>query len=150
MPLLLMMLLFGGCKDQYLRGTYTREAFLAQAQWKRKVDDKYKPKAQWLDSLSRLPKAPIDVRIFLGTWCSDSRRWVPRFFALQPKLPIRNVEIISVDTSKRDSAGLVFEYRVDSLPTFIFSRAGAELGRFNTKPHKRDLARQVYAILKRP
>jgi hypothetical protein len=123
--------------------------FQQQAKWKDVRGERYKPREQWLDSLNNLQaKGPVDARIYLGTWCSDSRKWVPRFFRLSNYLPLQKIEIIAVDTSKRDAEGMVYKDRVDSLPTFLFFRDDIEVGRFHTKPPKRNLERKLYQILR--
>lgn len=145
---ILILLLLSSCKNQYLTGTYSREEFIQQCKWKRSVNDHYKPRnPEYLDSLARLPK-DVDVKLFLGTWCSDSRKWVPRFFKIQAQLPVRKLEIIAVDTTKKDTQQLYKTYKVDSVPTFLFFRNEQWIGRLNVKPHKRRLEKHLYQILK--
>ena len=100
------------------------------------MDVKYKAKARWMDSLETLNSRP-DVRIYLGTYCPDSKKWVPRFFALQDSLPVGNVEIISVDTTKKDEKGFALADSIKKIPTFIFYKSGVEMGRITEKPKGR-------------
>ena len=141
-----IVLCLAGCKNQYLTGTFSRQEFIDRCEWKTKVKENYKPNSLYIDSLSKTQ--PADVKLFLGTWCSDSKKWVPRFFAIQPKLPVQSLEIISIDTTKKDAAGLTKQLRVDSIPTFIFYREGKEIGRFVEKPAEKQLEKQLYQILK--
>ena len=141
-----MSVLFVGCKSYYLRGTYDRQNFIDQCRWKHPVASKYRPDPLYLDSLRRVE--PFDAYVFVGTWCSDSRKWVPRFLAIADQLPLKRLEFIAIDTTKRDSAGLTRVYSIDSVPTFIFLRQNQEIGRLVTKPHKRRLERSLYQILK--
>lgn len=137
-----------GCKDQYLTGYYNREEFIQQCKWKRTVNDRYRPRnPEYLDSLKKLPKN-VDVKLFLGTWCSDSRKWVPRFFQIQNDLPVRKLEIIAVDTTKKDERSLWRTYKIDSVPTFLFFREDKLIGRLNVKPPKKRLEKALYRILK--
>jgi hypothetical protein len=90
------------------------------------------------------------VKLFLGTWCSDSKKQVPRFFALQSYMPVRRVEVIAVDTTKKDAKGLYQELKVDSVPTFLFYKQRVLIGRLNVKPPKKiRLEQQLYTILRR-
>jgi thiol-disulfide isomerase/thioredoxin len=143
------------CKNHYLRGYYSRAEFLDSCRWQHPVDTRYRAQAQWMDSLRSIPHDSAEVILFLGTWCSDSRKLVPKFLALQDSLPIRQLQIVAVDTTKRDSMGLHQLYRVDSVPTFIFFRAEREVGRLRVKPPKRkgqsrNLERELYYILRNP
>ncbi len=136
-------------KNQYLRGYYSWSEFSDSCQWKVKVNEKYKPDSTYLDSLKRL-NVPMDLKLFLGTWCSDSRKWVPKFMAIKSYMPIQDMQIISVDTTKKDSLKWFQTYQVDSIPMFIFFEAGTqnEIGRLKVKPYKRKLEKTLYFNLK--
>lgn len=142
-----------GCKNHYLRGYYTRAEFLDSCRWRTPVDTRYRADAVWMDSIRALRHDSVDVTLFLGTWCSDSRKLVPKFLALQDSLPIRSLNIVAVDTTKRDTMGLYAIYHVDSVPTFLFFRNEREIGRLRVKPPKRkgqgrNLERELYYILR--
>jgi|YNPMSStandDraft_2_1061718.scaffolds.fasta_scaffold00119_22 hypothetical protein len=140
---------FESCKNQYLRGYYSWEEFADSCQWKVKINEKYKPDSVYLDSLKRL-NVPMDLKLFLGTWCSDSKKWVPKFMAIKSYLPIQNLEIIAVDTTKKDSLKLYQVYKMDSIPLFVFLESGTtnEIGRLKVKPYKRKLEKTLYLNLK--
>jgi thiol-disulfide isomerase/thioredoxin len=73
-----------------------------------------------------------EVTIFLGTWCGDSRREVPRFWRGLDEaggaVPFK-VTYVTVDRQKKEPAGPVTENGVQYLPTFIVRRDGHEVGR---------------------
>jgi hypothetical protein len=73
-----------------------------------------------------------DVTVFLGTWCSDSRREVPRFWkALDlagPSVPFE-IHYIGVDEDKKEPAGRQAKDDIRYVPTFIVRRNGQEVGR---------------------
>jgi hypothetical protein len=146
-----VMLHGSGCKPT-LVGYYDASEFIDKCAWKKKIDHRYalkRAKQHWLDSLRTL-RDSVDVTLFLGTWCSDSRKQVPRFFALQGYMPIRKVEVIAVDTTKKDAKGLYRELRLDSVPTFLFYKHQVLIGRLNVKPPKKKrLEQQLYTILRR-
>lgn len=145
--LLLVVLLPLGCKNYYLRGYYSKEEFIRQCHWKKPIAEKYKPEQAYMDSL-RTIKDSVDLKLFLGTWCSDSRKWVARFWKIQPQLPVRKIEIVSVDTTKIDEKGQMKFWKVDSLPTFLFLLNNKEVGRLVEKPYKKKLERHLWRILK--
>ena len=103
MPVLAVLLIWG-CKDkQYLVGYYNYASFQKECHWDHFSDDKYKPNTKWLDSLKTLSITDsVTMKLFLGCYCGDSKKWVPRFYDLKANLPISTVEIISVDTTKKD------------------------------------------------
>lgn len=136
------------CRKQYLVGYYSsKESFLKDCQWKNKEGIRYKPLSNYVDSLKTL-RDTLEVKLFLGTWCSDSKKWVPRFFHLMQYLPIKSLEIIAVDTSKLDSKKLALVYQVDSVPTFLFFKNQNLYKRLNVKPHKMRLEKALYHLLK--
>ena len=89
------------------------------------------------------PGAEVDV--YLGTWCSDSRRELARFWrALDENLGIVpfDVEYIAVDRSDKRPPELLRDLDLRYVPTFIVRRDGREVGRMvEVSPHgiERDL-----------
>ena len=78
----------------------------------------------------------IQIKVVLGTWCSDSRREVPRLFKILDvaHYPSESVTIISVD---RDKVGLKNEVeglKIEFVPTIIFIKDNKELGRITEMP----------------
>lgn len=138
--------LLASCHKQYLVGYYDQRGFMEECEWKTKVNEKYQPKAEWMDSIATI-RDSADVRIFLGTYCPDSKKWVPRFFKLAPGLPIAKMEIVSIDTTKYDERGWAREAGIKKIPTFIFYRQGKEVGRITEKPKMR-LEKRIFRELK--
>ncbi|MBX3102810.1 MAG: hypothetical protein KF690_09900 [Bacteroidetes bacterium] len=138
------------CKNQYLTGKMSYDEFIRRCEWKDITGSKTKPRLPaYMDSL-RTVQDSFDMKLVLGTWCNDSRRWVRHFFRLKPQLPLRQLEILGVDTTKRDPYGYHTRYGYDSIPVFLFFRDGREIGRIKVKPRKpkRSLERDMYHILK--
>lgn len=80
-----------------------------------------------------------EVTVFLGTWCGDSRREVPRLWrALDEtggEVPFA-IRYIGVDREKKEPAAAVAESGVRFVPTFIVTRDGREVGRIvETSPN---------------
>ncbi len=95
----------------------------------------YQPERQYLD---RIPEflEDVDVVCVLGTWCSDSRREVPRMIRIfqSKNLPPEKLQLIGVDREKRSPNGEAAQYNVERVPTFIFIRSGKEIGRIVETP----------------
>ncbi len=109
----------------------------------------YKPDAE---ALSRLPGVFSGVRVkcFLGTWCSDSKREVPRFFKVLKEAGLSDsvVTMIGVDRQKFSLDGSSMVYRVERIPTFIIFRNGVEVGRIVEAPHE-SLERDMLNLLEK-
>jgi thiol-disulfide isomerase/thioredoxin len=73
-----------------------------------------------------------EVTVFLGTWCGDSGREVPRFWRALDEagstFPFK-VRYIAVDEEKKEPAEAVRESDIRYVPTFIVYREGREVGR---------------------
>ena len=144
--LFLVMIALSACQDkQYLRGHFDEKEFLSECKWEQKVDEMYKPKQKHMDSLATL-KDSFKVRVYLGTYCHDSKKWVPRFFQLKKKLPVQSLEIISLDTTKRDDREYAKQDGIEKIPTFIFFKGGNEIGRIVEKPKGR-LEKNIWKII---
>ena len=80
----------------------------------------------------------VDIKIVMGTWCSDSRTEVPHFYKILDEInyPTEKVTLINV---KRDKQGLeneVEELDINFVPTFVFYHAGEEMGRIIEMPYE--------------
>lgn len=87
-----------------------------------------------------------EVTVYLGTWCSDSRRELARFWRAVDEaggeLPF-TVSYLAVDRADKRPPELAAEVGLAYVPTFIVRRGGAEVGRIvEISPHgiERDLA----------
>jgi thiol-disulfide isomerase/thioredoxin len=78
----------------------------------------------------------VNVKIIMGTWCSDSRREVPRFFKILDAVnyPSDKVEIICVDEDKKAKGDELNGLKIELVPTIIFYKDGNELGRIIEAP----------------
>lgn len=143
-------LLVLGCKEkQYLVGYYDYGTFQKECRWDHFTDEKYNPSDRWTDSLATIKvKDSLRVQLFLGCYCGDSKKWVPRFFDLKPRLPIAQVDIVSLDTTKKDEKNLAPMASVKKIPTFIIYQGSNEIGRIVEKP-KGGLEKNFFMLLKK-
>lgn len=118
--------------------------------------------AWWYDSEYQnyeMDKAVIDsiksklndltVTLVMATWCSDSRREVPRFFRILDELNFKSddIKIICVDRKKESPEGNIQSMDIRFVPTFIFKKGGTEIGRIIEIPAstlERDLKEILY------
>ena len=82
----------------------------------------------------RVLSAEVDVRIFFGTWCNDSKREVPRFMKLADSIGIPEGHIVMYALDRSWEKGLAQTMAVVRTPTFIFSKNGQEIGRIEERP----------------
>jgi thiol-disulfide isomerase/thioredoxin len=113
-----------------LLGHLTREEIRAYDPWKRLFDEPYVPDAAAVATI-RANADGIAVLLIVATWCPDSRREVPRFFAIMDDVGIRESQLtmVGVDRAKKDTEGLTEKWGVTRVPTFVFLRDGQEVGR---------------------
>ncbi len=85
------------------------------------------------DATALVGVAPgVEVTVVLGTWCSDSRREVPRFWrALDQTGGLVPFEVgyVAVDRDKEEPADLLAGLDLAYVPTFVVRRGGREVGR---------------------
>lgn len=76
------------------------------------------------------------IRIVMGTWCSDSRREVPRFIKILEGLdyPMESLIIINVDTDKQAKKTFADKMDIKRIPTFVIYNYGVEIGRIVESP----------------
>ena len=89
------------------------------------------PDPETCRALAAVPPG-AEVTVFLGTWCGDSRREVPRFWkALDlsgADAPFA-IHYIGVDRQKKEPSAPVTNNDIRYVPTFIVHREGREVGR---------------------
>ena len=90
----------------------------------------------------------LNITIVMGTWCSDSKREVPRFLKILDKLdfPEDAVKLIFVDREKQGLADEVEDLDIELVPTIIFYRDDEKLGRIVEAPYG-TLEEDMIAIL---
>lgn len=73
----------------------------------------------------------INIRVFIGTWCRDTQRLVPKFFKILSieKYPVDKIEILALDRNKSTPNHIEKKYKIKKVPTIIFYKNGKELNR---------------------
>lgn len=95
----------------------------------------YHADAETMKQLSGKLKG-VKVTVVMGTWCGDSKEWVPRFYKIMDELNFnyKKLTLICVDRSKKAPGTNVESLKVELVPTFIFYRKNNELGRIIEVP----------------
>ena len=92
------------------------------------------------------------VKVFLGTWCGDSKREVPRFYKVLESInfPEEQLEVYALDKTKdaykQSPNGEEKDLNIHRVPTFIFYKDGKEVNRIVEHP-KTTFERDIDGIL---
>ena len=100
------------------------------AEWFNQNYSDYNLDKETLDKLKPLFE-DIEITVFMGTWCSDSRKEIPVFFKLIDKLRINenSIELIGMTLEKTTPDSLELDQNLINVPTFIFKKDGKEINR---------------------
>lgn len=139
--------------NEILIGRCTREGFstinsnfdsIYKAEYANYITDK--------ETIARLKEAIKEVKIVLvlGTWCGDSKEWVPRFMKVMDEIdfPMKKIKMISVNREKKAGKPDITSLGIERVPTFIFYRNRKEIGRIIEVPAdiiEKDILRIVSA-----
>jgi len=114
--------------------------------------DAYVPDPGVVEALRAAVRDDLSVTVFLGTWCGDSRREVPRLLKVLEAvgLPEDRVRLVAVDNApdaiKRSPDGEEVGLEIYRVPTAILLRDGREVSRLVEHP-VRSVERDLLAML---
>lgn len=99
--------------------------------WFTEKFDNYTPDSTVIASLKKELKG-YKIKGFMGTWCGDSKRETPHFYKIleQTNYNLNDLELISVNRSKKTPDSLQKGFDIKRVPTFIFYKNGKEVGRY--------------------
>ena len=128
-------------KNATLLGKINKEALSSTpySEWFTKNYDEYTPDSNVIDAL-KTELADYTITAFMGTWCGDSKRQVPRFYkALDAvKFPLERLTMVAVsrerDTYKQSPGGEEEGLNIHRVPTFIIFKDGKEVNRIVESP----------------
>ncbi len=85
-----------------------------------------------------IASSPVTARldVYFGSWCSDSRREVPRFLKILDRASPASLKVrfYGLDRTKKEPARLVRRGAIERVPTFILRVDGREVGRIVETP----------------
>lgn len=131
---------------------YFKKSDLSQApynMWFEKNYEAYQPKEKIVKKIKKELKG-ISIKSFVGTWCHDSKREIPRFYKLMELAGFdteKNFQIVGISRGKKTPDNLQEGYNIKHTPTLIFYRDGKEIGRY--VEHSREtIEKDILKILK--
>lgn len=118
-------------------------------EWFDKAYEEYATNDSLVRELAGSLLKEMEVTVVLGTWCSDSRREVPRFFKVADAvgIPGDHITVIYVDRDKRAPGIDTDALEIERVPTFIFYLDGLERGRIVEVPAG-SFEEEMYRIMK--
>ncbi len=131
-----------------LLGQVNKDAF---AKWFNSQYEVYKVDVDAISAVSKELK-DFEIKLFLGTWCGDSKREVPRFYKILEKadFPIDQLVTVAVDNEKpnykKSPGGEEKGLNIIKVPTFIFYKQGVEVNRIVESPIE-SLEKDIRAIV---
>ncbi len=97
----------------------------------------YEVDESFLDTLKSKVDESLKVDVYLGFWCSDSKRNVPRFYKIIENLDGTGIKVNYFSCGRKPSKEVKYfaaDVKVERVPTFIFYRDGKEIGRIIENP----------------
>lgn len=88
----------------------------------------------------------LSVKIFFGSWCSDSQRELPRFMNIMSFLNVTDLEIIALDRNKKSPKKHEKGMDIHHVPTFVIYQNGKEVNRIIESPIQ-SLEKDLVAII---
>lgn len=89
------------------------------------------------------------IEVFMGTWCPDSQREIPRFYKILDETDFnqsKNLKLYTLDHGMHSESGEEKGKNIIKVPTIIFYKDGKEVNRFVEHPREsitRDMAKIV-------
>lgn len=93
----------------------------------------------------------LSVLCFMGTWCKDSKREIPRFYKIMEEAKFdfkNNFKLVALNWSKRTPDNLQAGHNIFRIPTFVFYKKKSEIGRIVEYPIE-TLEKDILKILER-
>ncbi|OEK03206.1 hypothetical protein BFP97_17495 [Roseivirga sp. 4D4] len=123
--------------DKILNGPISKEG-LQKLPYKVWFNTNYKTyivDTETLKNIKRRQLKGLRILVFMGTWCHDSNREIPRLMRVCEELGIYDqLELYGVDVNKKSRLGKEKDYNVRKTPTIIFMRDGVEIARILEEP----------------
>lgn len=131
---------------EMLYGEVSREQLFYDYPFWEEAYKQFQPDSAEKAHIAKLAR-PMEIKIFFGTWCGDSRRNVPHFLKIVDGISAFNIKMVAVDRDLDAREGNPEKWRIKRVPTFIFIEQGREIGRIVENPVN-SLEKDMIAILR--
>ena len=149
LPVILFLTLYGGEKYQ-LTGELTRDEILQHSPDWEEVVASYIPDIDSLDILRSID-TPVQIEVYLGTWCSDSKDHVSAFFKILDMADNPQLIPLYIGLPKENDAReeLVQGKNITRIPTFVVIVDGHEKGQIIEHPAT-SMEQDLVEIIRKP
>jgi cyclophilin family peptidyl-prolyl cis-trans isomerase/HEAT repeat protein len=101
--------------------------------------ESYQPDISEVEFLASAMQPDDRMEVYMGTWCSDSQREVPKLLKIADVLHDKfshnlPITFVAVDRSKSEPAALIADKHIEKVATFIYYRGDREMGRIVEQP----------------
>lgn len=115
--------------------------------WFAETYENYEPAQEPLEQISNNVDE-YEIEVFMGTWCGDSRREVPKLFKLleEADYNMDRLTVYAVDRNKNLPENVEAPTEFEMVPTIVFYKNGEEVNRFVEFPQEtieKDIAKIV-------
>jgi cyclophilin family peptidyl-prolyl cis-trans isomerase/HEAT repeat protein/thiol-disulfide isomerase/thioredoxin len=105
----------------------------------KQAKEQYRPDISVIEMMKSYVRAGDHMEVFMGTWCPDSLREVPKFLRIVDDLKSQfgvdlPVRYFALDKSKQEPKALLAGRSVEKVATFIYYRGDQEVGRIVERP----------------
>jgi thiol-disulfide isomerase/thioredoxin len=118
--------------NKILKGILSRDLLEKDSTftWCRKNRAGYIPNELTVSAL-RKNRSQVQLIVFGGTWCDDSKNILPKLFSLldAASFPTNHLTIVGVDHQNRSISNLSEQLHIEHVPTLIVFKDGKEAGR---------------------
>jgi thiol-disulfide isomerase/thioredoxin len=129
-------------KERIIYGKCNKDSLLQEpfSKWFLKNNQEYKPHTDVIEELKKQSNKEMEVVIYFGNWCGDSKREVPRFVKVLSEMNFSDAKITFIALGASDSlykqspAGDEKGQGIYRVPVFIIKKKGKEIGRINEFP----------------
>lgn len=121
-----------GSGNKIIKGFITKNDLATDTAfaWYAQNQKGYEPEPRALQAFQSA-KDSIFILAFGGTWCSDTKNLLPKFFVLTDAAGFSpdHITLLGVDRSKKTVHHLAEAFKIINVPTFIVLKNGQEVGR---------------------
>jgi hypothetical protein len=135
-------------RHQGLVGDVTEADLFATVPVWRRLMDAYEP-APAAIAAAAAEKRDVTMTVVLGSWCGDSKEFVPRVLKMLHRAanPRIRVKLVALDNQFLHPQEVIASRRIINVPTVILESGGREIGRITETPATATMEDDVVAIL---
>jgi len=105
--------------------------------WFKSGYENFKPSAEAMETIKNNISG-YEIMVFMGTWCPDSRREVPKLLKIldEAGYDLSNLTMVGVSRSKTTPEKIEEDWDLNRVPSIIFIKDGEEINRFVEYPRE--------------